>query len=60
MDYELQQGTNLFFESSRAPQAASKLNLLKNQYKDEIIQLFTISMLSLENPRLAGYMLTGN
>ena len=62
MDYELQQGTKLdylFFESSRALQA-SELNLLKNQCEQERIQIFTILMLSLENPRLAGYMLTGN
>ena len=62
MDYEIQQGTKLdylFFESFRALQA-SELNLLKNQYEQEKIQIFTILMLSLENPRLAGYMLTGN
>ena len=62
MDYELQQGTKLdylFFESSRALQA-SELNLLKNQCEQESIQIFTILMLSLANPRLAGYMLTGN
>ena len=62
MDYELQQGTKLdyiFFESSRALQAP-ELNLLKNQCEQERIQLFTILMLSLENPRHAGYMLTGN
>ena len=62
MDYELQQGTKLdyfFFESSRALQA-SELNLSKNQCEQERIQSFTILLLSLENPRLAGYMLTGN
>ena len=62
MDYELQQGTKLnyrFFESSRALQA-SELNLLNNQCEEERIQIFTIMMLSLENPRLAGCMLTGN
>ena len=61
-DYELQQGTNLdylFFESSRALQA-SQLNLLKNQCEQERFQIFTILMLSLENPRVARYMLTGN
>ena len=55
MDYELQQGTKLdylFFESSRALQA-SELNLLENQCEQERIQIFTILMLSLENPRLA-------
>ena len=62
MDYELQQDTKLdylFFESSRALQA-SEPNLLKNQCEQERLQLFTILMLSLENRRLAGYMLTGN
>ena len=62
MDYELQRGTKLeylFFESSRALQT-SELNLLKNQCKQERIHTFTILMLSLENPRLAGYMLIGN
>ena len=62
MDYEPQQGTKLdyfFFVSSRALQA-SELNLLKNQCEQERIQIFTILMLSVENPRLAGYMLTGN
>ena len=62
IDYELQQGTKLdylFFESSRALQA-SELHLLKNQCKQESIQFFTILMLSLENPRLAGYMLAGS
>ena len=62
MDYELQQGTKLdylFFESSRALQA-SELNLLKNQCEQKRIQIFPILMLSLENPRLAGYVLTGN
>ena len=52
MDDELQQGTKLdylFFESSRALQA-SELNLLKNQCEQERIQIFTILMLSLENP----------
>ena len=62
MDYALQQGKKLdylFFESSRAQQA-SELNLLKNQCEQERIQNFTILLLSLENPRLAGYMLTRN
>ena len=62
MDYELHMGTKLdylFFESSRALRS-SELNLLKNQCEQERIQIFTILMLSLENSRLAGYMLTGN
>ena len=60
MNYELQQGTKLhylYFESSTAPQA-SELNLIKEQCDPERIQIFTILMLSVENPRLAGYMLT--
>ena len=62
MDYELQQGTKLdylFIESSRALQA-SQLNLLGSQCEQKRIQIFFILMLLLENPRLAGYMLTGN
>ena len=62
MDYELHQATKLdyfFFESSRALQA-SELNLLKNQCQQERIQIFTILNLLVGNPRLAGYMLTGN
>ena len=62
MDYELQQGTKLdyrFFESSRELKA-SELHLLKNQCEQERLHIFTILMLSLENSRLAGYMLTGN
>ena len=62
MGYDLQQGTKLdyfSFESSRALQA-SELDLLKNQCEPKIIQILTILMLSIENPRLAGYMLTGN
>ena len=49
----------LFFQSSRLLQA-SVIQLLKNQCEQERTQILTILMLSLENPRLAGYMLTGN
>ena len=49
----------LFFQSSRLLQA-SDLQLLKNQCEQERTQILTILMLPLENPRLAGYMLTGN
>ena len=49
----------LFFQSSRLLQA-SEIQLLKNQCEQERTQILTILMLSLENPRLAGYMLTGN
>ena len=62
MDYEMHSGTKLdylFFQSSRLLQA-SEIQLLKNQCEQERTQILTILMLSLENPRLAGYMLTGN
>ena len=62
MDYELHMGTNLdypFLQSSRLLQA-SEMQLLKNQCEQERTQILTILMLSLENPRLAGYMFTGN
>ena len=62
MDYEMHLGTKLdylFFQSSRLLQA-SEIQLLKNQCEQERTQILTILMLSLENPRLAGYMLTGN
>ena len=38
----------------------SEIQLLKNLCEQERTQSLTISMLSLENPRLVGYMLTGN
>ena len=62
MDYEMHMGTKfdyLFFQSSRLLQA-SEIQLLKNQCEQEKTQILTILMLSLENPHLAGYMLTGN
>ena len=62
MDYEMHMGTKLdylFFQSSRILQV-SEIQLLKNQCKQERTQILTILMLSLEKPRLAGYMLTGN
>ena len=62
MDYEMHMGTKLdylLFLSSRLLQA-SELQLLKNQCEQERTQILTILMLSLENPRLAGYMLTRN
>ena len=61
MDYEMHMGTKLdylFFQSSRLLQA-SEIQLLKNPCEQEPTQILTILMLSLENPRLAGYMLTG-
>ena len=62
MDYELRQGTKLdylFFESTRLLEA-SEIQLLKAQCEQERTQILTVLMLSMENPRLAGYMLTGN
>ena len=49
----------LFFQSSRLLQNAV-IQLLKNQCERERTQFMTFLMLSLENPRLAGYMLFGN
>ena len=38
----------------------SEIQLLKNLCEQKRTQILTILMLSMENPRLAGYMLTGN
>ena len=62
LDYELHQGTKLdylFFESSKMLEG-SEIQLLNNLCEQEKTQILTILMLSMENPRLAGYMLTGN
>ena len=62
MDYEIHMGTKLdylFFQSSRLLQV-SEIQFLKNQCEQERTQVLTILMLSLQNPRLTGYMLTGN
>ena len=62
MDYEMHLGTKidyLFFQSSRLLQA-TEIQLLQNQCEQERSQILTNLMLALENPRLAGYMLTGN
>ena len=62
MEYEMHMGIKLdylFFQRSRLLQA-SEIQLLKNQCEQERTQILTILMLSLENPRLAGYMLTRN
>ena len=62
VDYEMHMGTKmdyLFFQSSQLLQA-SEIQLLKNQCVQERTQILTVLMLSLKNPRLAGYMLTGN
>ena len=49
----------LFFQSSRLLQA-TEIQFLKNQCEQERTQILTNLMLALENPRLAGYALTGN
>ena len=61
-DYEMHHGTKidyLFFQSSRLIKA-TEIQLLQNQCEQERTQILTNLMLALENPRLAGYMLTGN
>ena len=60
IDYEMHMGTKeTFFQSSRLLQV-SEIQLLKNQCEPERTQILAILMLSLENPRLAVYMLNGN
>ena len=62
IDYEMHLGTKieyLFFQSSRLLQA-TEIQLLQNQCEKERTQILTSLMLALENPRLAGYKLTGN
>ena len=62
IDYEMHLGTKidyLFFQSSRLLQA-TEIQLLQNQCEQERTQFLTNLMLALENPRLVGYMLTGN
>ena len=62
LDYELHQGTKpdyLFLESSKMLEG-SEIQLLKNLCEQERTQILTILMLSMENPRLAVYMLTAN
>ena len=59
LDYELHQGTKpdyRFFESSKMLEG-SEIQLLKNLCEQERTQILTILMLSMENPRLVGYML---
>ena len=61
-DYDFYQGTKLdylFFESSKMLEG-SELQLLKNLCEQERTQILTILMLSMENPRPGGCMLTGN
>ena len=54
-------GTNWItsFQGSQLLQA-SEIHFLKNQCEQERTQIPTGLMLSFENPRQAGYMLTGN
>ena len=62
LDYELHQGAKLdylLFESSKMLEG-SEIHFSKNLCEQERTQILTILMLSMENPRLAGYMLTGN
>ena len=62
IDYEKHLGTKidyLFFQSSRLLQA-TEIQLLRKQCEHERTQILTNLMLALENPRLAGYMLTGS
>ena len=62
IDYEMHLGTKidyLFLQSSRLLQA-TEIQLLQNKCEQERTQILTNLMLAPENPRLAGYMLTGN
>ena len=62
IDYEMHLGTKihyLFFQCSRLLQA-TEIQLLQNQCEQERTQILTNLMLALKNPRLAGYMPTGN
>ena len=61
IDYEVHLGTKigyLFLQSSRLLQT-TELQLIQNQCEQERTQILTNLILDLENPRLAGYMLTG-
>ena len=61
MEYEMNLGIKLdyfFYQSSRLIQA-SELKLLKNHCELDRTKIPSILTLSPENPRLAGYMLTG-
>ena len=62
IDYEMHLGTkidSLFFQSSRLLQT-TEIQLMQKQCEQERTRILTNLMLALENPRLAGYMLTGN
>ena len=61
-DNEMHMGAKfdyLLFQSSRLLQSSEMQHLIK-QCEKERTQILTIMMLSLENPRLASYMLTEN
>ena len=49
----------LFFQSSRLIQA-TEIQLIQNQCEQERTQILTNLMLALDNPRIAGYALTGS
>ena len=62
LDYEFHQGTKLdylFFESSKLFEG-SEVKLLKNLCEQERTRILTVLKFSMQNPRLAGYMLNGN
>ena len=62
IDYEMHLGTKihyLFIQCLRLLQA-TEIQVLQNQCEQERTQILTNLMLALRNPRLAGYMLTGN
>ena len=62
IDYEFHlamKNDYLFYQSSRLLQA-TEIQLLQNQCEQERTQNLTNLMLAHKNPRLAGYMLTGN
>ena len=62
LDYQMPMGAILeflFFQSSPLLQA-SEIQFLKNKCGQVQTQILTNLMLSLENQRLAGYMVTGN
>ena len=62
IDYGLHFGRKtdyLFFQSPRLLRT-TEIQLLHNQCEQERTHSLTNLMLALENPRLAGYMLTGN
>ena len=60
-DREMHTGTKLdyFFFQYYWLLQGSETQLLKNQYEQERTEKLTILMLSLENPRLAKYILNG-